>query len=85
MKRRKDLPIPSEHHLNEDDLAARWGVSSKMLQARRAKGDGPAYFKFGTGPRAPVRYSLADIIAWENAHRREPSKVDQEPGSQTPN
>ena len=51
--------------LKEVDLAARWRVSRKKLQADRLNGIGPAYFKLG----ACVRYRLDDIEAFERSGR----------------
>jgi hypothetical protein len=56
----------SEVFLSEHDLAARHKVSVKSLRNQRVQGTGVAYLKLG----ASVRYRLADIEAFEEAHRR---------------
>ena len=50
----------------EDDLAKRWHVSVKTLQADRFKGGTVPYCKIGRS----VRYRLADILAYEERQVR---------------
>lgn len=57
---------PLQHHLTERDLAARWHLTVKAIQAKRARGGGPRYLKLGSA----VRYRLADIEAYEAAQTR---------------
>lgn len=52
--------------LTERQLAQRWGVSVKTLQANRLKGSPPPFVKIG----AAVRYAIADIAAYELERRR---------------
>ena len=52
--------------LTETDLAHRWQISVKTLQADRLKGAGARYCKFGRS----VRYRLADIFALEERQVR---------------
>ena len=49
--------------LTEDDLAARWQVSPKTLQAARSQGRLVQFLKIGR----TVRYRVADVIAFESA------------------
>ncbi|MCQ0972271.1 hypothetical protein MLD63_17815 [Paracoccus sp. TK19116] len=53
-----DKPEPI---LTERALAARWHVSVRNLQRRRASGSGPAWLRIGDR----VRYRLEDILAFE--------------------
>jgi len=48
-------------HFNEQQLAERWGISVKKLQADRLKGGGIPFIRIGRA----VRYRFADIAAWE--------------------
>ena len=52
-----------EYFLCEQQLAARWGISIKTLQAQRWKGCGVAFIKLGRS----VRYRLSDVVAFELA------------------
>ena len=51
--------------LTERQLAERWSVSVKLLQKLRYEGEGPIFTKIGSS----VRYSLADILAYEDARK----------------
>jgi hypothetical protein len=52
-------------HLNQHQLAQRWGISPRTLERWRWLGLGPAYLKLvGT-----VAYRLEDIVAYEKAQR----------------
>lgn len=53
-----DSPIK---FLNQRDLALRWQISPKTLEAWRSQRRGPAYLKIG----GRVLYRLEDIEAWE--------------------
>jgi predicted DNA-binding transcriptional regulator AlpA len=52
-------------HLTQTQLAARWQVSTRTLQRWREDDKGPAWIRIG----ALVRYRLADVEAFEAAHR----------------
>jgi hypothetical protein len=54
--------------LTEKQLSARWRITPKCLQARRQRGQGPAYMKIGNR----VRYRLAVIEEYEHAAERVP-------------
>ena len=57
-----DTPqLPEGRMLSPAELAARWGVSTRLLQKWRTNGDGPAYRHFGS----LVRYPYAAILAHE--------------------
>ncbi|AWU95191.1 DNA-binding protein [Azospirillum ramasamyi] len=55
-----------EAHLTESQLARRWAVTEKKLQADRLKGVGCPFVKIGRA----VRYRLEDILAYEAARLR---------------
>jgi hypothetical protein len=57
---------PPIRHLTEVDLARRWQMSERTLQAWRCKKVGPRYFKVG----GHVRYRLEDIITYETTQLR---------------
>lgn len=59
-----ELDHHSEVFLTEQELAIRWNISVKKLQADRWKGTGIQYCKFGRA----VRFRLSDIIAYEDAN-----------------
>lgn len=54
-------------HLNQRDLAARWGVSVRTLERWRWLNEGPGFLKLG----ARVAYRLEDIEAYEAARLRQ--------------
>ncbi len=53
-------------HLTESQLARRWGISQKKLQADRLKGIGCPFVKIGRA----VRYRQGDVLAYEAARLR---------------
>ena len=55
---------PATFHLTETQLAERWQISIKTLQANRWKGIGCSHIKVGR----LVRYRLVDVLAYEAAH-----------------
>jgi hypothetical protein len=55
-------------HLTELDLASRWNVSVKTLQAWRLRGVGPRYLKLG----GAVRYPPGMIEEYEQTVMRIP-------------
>ncbi len=58
-------------HLNQHDLAARWGVSVRTLERWRWLNQGPAFLKIG----GRVAYRQEDIKAYEAARRHAPGPV----------
>lgn len=54
-------------HLNQRELAARWGVSVRTLERWRWLNEGPGFLKLG----ARVAYRLEDIEAYEAARLRQ--------------
>jgi hypothetical protein len=68
-----DEPIPTfPLLLTEKQAAARLNVPVSTLKYWRDCGDGPAYYKLGTGKRSPVRYDAAVLEDWLRAHLRVP-------------
>lgn len=49
----------------ETQLANRWGVSPRTLQAQRLRGTGCPFIVIGRN----VRYRLSDVIAFEEQNR----------------
>ena len=52
--------------LTERDLALRWNVSVKKLQADRLSGRGVQFVRFGRS----IRYRLSDLEAFEEINTR---------------
>lgn len=52
--------------LNEKDLAARWGMTTRTLQGWRTKGIGPAYIRIG---ERSIFYRAEDVEAYEESCR----------------
>ncbi len=59
--------------LTEDDLATRWHVSKRTLQAWRAQGHRPRYVKLGT---KCVRYPLDEVEDVEQEQLRTSTSED---------
>lgn len=51
------------------DAAQFLRLIAKPLANMRWRGDGPPLIK-GPGRRGSVRYTLSDLVAWRDAHRR---------------
>jgi predicted site-specific integrase-resolvase len=51
----------STSHLDQKQLAARWGVSTRTLESWRWRGEGPVFLKLG----GRVVYRLEDIERYE--------------------
>lgn len=58
-------------HLAPAELAERLGVQPCTLASWRVKGTGPRFIKFGNSQQARVRYSEADVAAWEAANEHD--------------
>lgn len=52
--------------LNEKQLAHRWNISVRTLQAARVKGNGVQFIRIGRA----VRYRMEDVLAYEEAQLR---------------
>ncbi len=55
--------METETWLTRDELANRTKIAKQTLAQWASQGKGPRYAKFGRH----VRYSLADVLAWERA------------------
>ncbi len=62
---RSNLPVTA--------AAERLGVSAAFLNKLRSQGGGPIFAKLGRR----VVYSIADLDAWQHAHRRRSTSDDQ--------
>jgi predicted DNA-binding transcriptional regulator AlpA len=54
-------------HLNQRDVASRWGMSVRTLERWRSCRQGPPFLKLG----GKVVYRIEDIEAFEVAQRRQ--------------
>lgn len=50
--------------LTSEEAAELLGVHVNTLATWRDKGEGPAYIRFGSGTRAPIKYRMRDINEW---------------------
>lgn len=57
----------STRHLNQKQLAERWGISPKTLERWRWLGQGPKFLKLG----GRIAYRLEDIEAFEEQQLRQ--------------
>jgi hypothetical protein len=53
-------------HMNQRELAARWGMSVRTLERWRFLRQGPPFLKLG----GRVAYCLTDVEAFEGAQRK---------------
>lgn len=53
--------------LTTKELAERWGLSTKALEAWRSTNKGPKFSRFGDSLRTPIRYAIKDVLAYEDA------------------
>jgi hypothetical protein len=66
---------PRSRHLNQVELADRWGLSPRTLENWRWRGEGPPFVKIGR----KVVYRLVDVEAYEHEQLRTKSRpVDGE-------
>jgi predicted site-specific integrase-resolvase len=63
----------SAHHLNQAQLAERWGISPRTLERWRWRGEGPRFLKLG----GRVTYRLSDIELFEQKRLRESTSDNQ--------
>ena len=57
---------PRTRHLNQVELADRWGLSPRTLENWRWRGEGPPFVKIGR----KVVYRLLDVEAYEQEQLR---------------
>lgn len=68
---RYDLaPIVPVAELTEAEAAEFLGMPVRTLKTLRARGQGPTFYKIGTGPKARVRYRIEDLRAWNRIRTR---------------
>jgi hypothetical protein len=60
------LPAAVVRHLNQKELARRWGLSVRTVERWRCDGSGPAFLKLN----GRVAYRLADVEAFEDERLR---------------
>jgi hypothetical protein len=60
---------PRHEYLDTRQAAGHLGISPNSLACWRSRREGPAFVKIG----AKVRYRLADLEAWVDGRRRDPS------------
>jgi hypothetical protein len=58
--------MDDDHHLTQKQLAFRWRISQRTLEAWRWRGDGPPYLKIG----GRCIYRLVDVKSFEASHLR---------------
>jgi phage terminase Nu1 subunit (DNA packaging protein) len=57
--------------VDEKGVADYLDRKSRCVQAWRQRGEGPPYYRLGTGPKASVRYDLDEVDAWLRERRVE--------------
>jgi hypothetical protein len=60
------LASPEVHHLNQEQLAQRLGVSQRTLEGWRYRGKGPAYLRL----EGRIAYRVIDVEQFEIACRQ---------------
>jgi len=63
------------NHMNQQQLAEYWGISTRTLERWRSIGWGPRYIKIG----GRVVYRAEDILEYEAEHLYEPTKSRAHP------
>jgi hypothetical protein len=64
--KRKAAAVDDDHHLTQKQLAFRWRISQRTLEAWRWRGEGPPYLKIG----GRCIYRWQDVKAFEAARLR---------------
>ena len=62
--------------LTTKEAATYLRMSPRSIERLRVEGTGPEYKKCGTGKKAGVRYTIADLDAWLGGARRSTSEWD---------
>jgi predicted DNA-binding transcriptional regulator AlpA len=60
----------ADRALTTREVARMLGVSPACLQLWRNDGKGPAFVKYGDGPKSSVRYMLTDVEAFIQERKR---------------
>lgn len=58
---------PIDAFLTTDELAVRWRCATRTLQRWRTRATGPHFHRI----QGRILYAMADVIAFEQAHRSE--------------
>lgn len=59
--------------LTPDELAERWATSRSTIYRKVKEGEAmPSYMHLNDGPRARIRFAIADVEAYENARSSAP-------------
>jgi len=66
---------PPSEWCNTDEAAAYLGYSRKALEAWRYSGSGPPFYRVGN--RSSIKYAYADLKAWMEAQRVNPSELQR--------
>ena len=56
--------VLAPEYVSPSQAAVITGVPVKTFEVMRWRGDGPRFFRLGTGPRARVRYRISDLREW---------------------
>jgi transposase-like protein len=66
----KETQLRLPELIDERQVSKRFGISLNTLRSWRSCGDGPDFYKLGTGKRSPVRYDIAVLTEWLRVHLR---------------
>lgn len=61
--------MPNKRYWSNAETAAFLGLRPQTLRQKRHRGDGPAYHRYGEGPRARCAYDPEDVAAWLETRR----------------
>ncbi len=61
---RTDEWFVAPEYVSPSQAAVITGVPTKTFELWRWRGDGPRFFRLGTGPRARIRYRIDDLRDW---------------------
>ena len=62
-------PDTGQRYFNTASAAMYLGLSARMLEGMRVRGDGPIFHKLGPRKGAKVAYRAADLDAWRSSFR----------------
>ena len=61
-----EIPPENDYYLTRKDLAKRWSIHITTIEKWDSKNQNPiAVYRFGTGPKAPIRYRFSDVLRLE--------------------
>jgi hypothetical protein len=76
--RYEPLVVIPDGDFNEKEASSFLSTPVRTLQTWRYRGQGPKYLRIGDGPKARVRYTLAELQAWP---RRRGHRVVPDPAN----